>query len=150
MASWPVKVYKGIVKLQANGPVRKKCSVIVPFEGEGMLVPVEYKGLSKWVRVPKTDEVFDYPQFLQGGNLNVMFVYVSMGYTVCVCRTSNCVMTPIEVIFFVSVLAKFNLPGFTTLILKDSAGVEVDSDIFDELLKSSDMSLKAFTEVCNG
>jgi hypothetical protein len=35
------------------------------------------------------------------------------------------------------VLAKFNLSGFTALMLKDSAGVEVDSDIFDELLKSS-------------
>ena len=47
-------------------------------------------------------------------------------------------------------LAKFNLSGFTALMLKDSAGVEVDSDIFDELLKSSQVSFKAFTEDCNG
>lgn len=92
-------------------------------------------------------------QFLQGGILNVMSVNASRGFTVS--RTSNCVMTPIEVIFlvvffFVSVLAKFNLPGFTTLILKDSTRVEVDSDVFDELLKSSDVSLKAFTELSNG
>lgn len=60
------------------------------------------------------------------------------------------VMTRSEVILSVSVLAKFNLPGFTSLILKDSAGVEVDSDIFDELLKSSEVSFKAFTEECNG
>ncbi|CAL8373461.1 unnamed protein product [Gadus morhua 'NCC'] len=66
-----------------------------------MLVPVEYKGVSKWVRVPKVEEVFSFSEFLQG------------------------------------VLAKFNLSGFTALMLKDSAGVEVDSDIFDELLKSS-------------
>lgn len=45
-------------------------------------------------------------------------------------------------------LAKFNLPGCTSLILKDSSGVEVDSDIFDELLKSSGVSFKA--EECNG
>lgn len=91
-------VYKGLCTPQANGPVRKKCYVIVPFEGEDMLVPVEYKGVSKWVRVPKTEEVFDYSQFLQGGILNVMSVNASRGFTVS--RTSNCVMTPIEVIFF--------------------------------------------------
>ncbi|XP_062309209.1 uncharacterized protein LOC134038860 isoform X1 [Osmerus eperlanus] len=78
-----------------------------------MLVPVEYKGVSKWVRVPKVEEVFNFSEFLQG------------------------------------VLAKFNLSGFTALMLKDSAGVEVDSDIFDELLKSSQVSFKAFTEDCN-
>ncbi|KAF3837674.1 hypothetical protein F7725_009442, partial [Dissostichus mawsoni] len=32
----------------------------------------------------------------------------------------------------------------------DSTGVEVDSDIFDELLNSSRVSFKAFTEECNG
>lgn len=49
----------------------------------------------------------------------------------------------------VLVLAKFNLPGLTSLILKDSAGVDVDSDIFDEVLKSSDVSFKVFTEEGN-
>ncbi|KAF3837848.1 hypothetical protein F7725_009616 [Dissostichus mawsoni] len=34
-------------------------------------------------------------------------------------------------------------------MLKDSTGVEVDSDIFDELLNSSRVSFKAFTEECN-
>ena len=45
-------------------------------------------------------------------------------------------------------LAKFNLPVSASLSLKDSAGMEVDLDIFDELLKSSEMSFKA--EECNG
>ncbi|KAI9541433.1 hypothetical protein NQZ68_029802 [Dissostichus eleginoides] len=79
-----------------------------------MLVPVEYKSVSKWVRVPKVEDVYNYSEFLQG------------------------------------VLAKFNLPGLTSLMLKDSTGVEVDSDIFDELLNSSRVSFKAFTEECNG
>ncbi|XP_074523915.1 uncharacterized protein LOC141788757 [Halichoeres trimaculatus] len=78
-----------------------------------MLVPVEHEGVSKWVRVPRTEDVYDYPEFLQG------------------------------------VLAKFDLPGSTSLVLKDSAGVEVDADIFDELLKSSQVSFKAFTGQCN-
>ncbi|KAI9517828.1 hypothetical protein NQZ68_000997 [Dissostichus eleginoides] len=78
-----------------------------------MLVPVEYKSVSKWVRVPKVEDVYNYSEFLQG------------------------------------VLAKFNFPGLTSLMLKDSTGVEVDSDIFDELLNSSRVSFKAFTEECN-
>lgn len=40
-------------------------------------------------------------------------------------------------------LAKFNLPGSASLSLKDSSNVEVDLDIFDELLKLSGVSLKA-------
>ena len=27
-----------------------------------MLVPVEYKGVSKWVRVPKVEEVFNFSE----------------------------------------------------------------------------------------
>ncbi|XP_060921976.1 uncharacterized protein LOC133018968 [Limanda limanda] len=50
--------------------------------------------------------------------------------------------------FLQAVLAKFNLPGSTSLSLKDSSNVEVDSDIFDELLKSSGVSFRA--EECNG
>ncbi|KAL6467115.1 hypothetical protein MHYP_G00249190 [Metynnis hypsauchen] len=46
------------------------------------------------------------------------------------------------------VLAKFNLADSASLRLKDSSNVEVDSDIFDELLKSSGVFLKA--EECNG
>ncbi|KAM3599323.1 uncharacterized protein V6R79_003644 [Siganus canaliculatus] len=72
-----------------------------------MLVPVEYKGVSKWVRVPQAEDEYNYSQFLQ------------------------------------AVLAKFNLPGSTSLSLKDSSDVEVDADIFDELLKSSGVSFKA-------
>nr|XP_046232298.1 uncharacterized protein LOC124052281 isoform X2 [Scatophagus argus] len=82
-------------------------------KGCDMLVPVEYKGVSKWVRVPKTEDVYSYQEFVEG------------------------------------VLVKFNLPDFTSLMLKDSAGVEVDEDIFDELLKSSGVSFKAFTEGCH-
>ncbi|XP_076742707.1 uncharacterized protein LOC106674467 isoform X4 [Maylandia zebra] len=78
-----------------------------------MLVPVEFKGMSKWVRVPKTDDAYNYSEFLQG------------------------------------VLVKFSLPGSTNLVLMDSAGVEVDSDIFDELLKSSQVSFSVFTEECS-
>ncbi|XP_069388057.1 uncharacterized protein [Paralichthys olivaceus] len=77
-----------------------------------MLVPVEYKGVSKWVRVPQAEDEYNYSQFLQ------------------------------------AVLAKFNLPGSASLSLKDSSNVEVDSDIFDELLKSSGVSFKA--EECDG
>ncbi|XP_063078295.1 uncharacterized protein LOC134468284 [Engraulis encrasicolus] len=42
-----------------------------------------------------------------------------------------------------SVLAKFNLPDSASLRLKDSINVEVDSDIFDELLKSPGVLFKA-------
>lgn len=48
------------------------------------------------------------------------------------------------------VLVKFSLPGSTNLVLMNSAGVEVDSDIFDELLKSSQVSFSVFTEECSG
>lgn len=60
------------------------------------------------------------------------------------------VMTLCEVIFLIFLFFLFCLPGFTSLILKDSAGVEVDSAIFDKVLKSSQVSFKAFTEECNG
>ncbi|CAB1445691.1 unnamed protein product, partial [Pleuronectes platessa] len=50
--------------------------------------------------------------------------------------------------FLQAVLAKFNLPGSASLSLKDSSNVEVDSDIFDELLKSSRVSFRA--EECDG
>ncbi|KAK7899561.1 hypothetical protein WMY93_020414 [Mugilogobius chulae] len=78
-----------------------------------MLVPVRHKGLSKWVRVPKADDVYSYHEFIQ------------------------------------EVLEKFNLPESTTLTLKDASGVEVDPDIFDELLKSTQISFQAVTEECN-
>ncbi|KAM3623526.1 uncharacterized protein V6R79_012175 [Siganus canaliculatus] len=48
----------------------------------------------------------------------------------------------------IPVLAKFNLPSSASLRLKDSSNVEVDADIFDELLKSSGVSFKA--EECDG
>lgn len=54
----------------------------------------------------------------------------------------------LSTVSYVSVLAKFNLPGSASLSLKDSSKVEVDSDIFDELLKSSGVSFKA--EECDG
>lgn len=41
-------------------------------EGGDMLIPVEFKGVSKWVRVPKTDDAYNYSEFLQGGNLSVV------------------------------------------------------------------------------
>lgn len=55
---------------------------------------------------------------------------------------------PLTCLSSILVVAKFNLPGSASLILKDSSDVEVDSDIFDELLKSSEVSFKA--EECNG
>lgn len=61
----------------------------------------------------------------------------------------SCIMT-LSVVFSVLVLAKFNLPGVTPLVLKDSAGVGVGPDIFDELLKSSKVSFKASTEEGDG
>lgn len=41
-------------------------------EGGDMLIPVEFKGASKWVRVPKTDDAYNYSEFLQGGHLSVV------------------------------------------------------------------------------
>lgn len=41
-------------------------------EGGDMLIPVEFKGVSKWVRVPKTDDAYNYSEFLQGGHLSVV------------------------------------------------------------------------------
>lgn len=38
--------------------------------------------------------------------------------------------------------SKFNLPNGSKVILKDSAGVDVDADIFDELVRSSKVSFK--------
>lgn len=40
-----------------------------------MLVPVEFKEVSKWVRVPQSDNMYDYPQFLQAGNS--IFILIS-------------------------------------------------------------------------
>lgn len=51
-----------------------------------MLVPVEYKGVSTWVRVPKTEDVYNYPEFVQGGNISVMLIHGFMafhGFGVC-------------------------------------------------------------------
>lgn len=49
-----------------------QCSFVLLLEGGDMLVPVEFKGVSKWVRVPKTDDAYNYSEFLQGGNLSVV------------------------------------------------------------------------------
>ncbi|XP_026054773.1 uncharacterized protein LOC113040726 [Carassius auratus] len=38
--------------------------------------------------------------------------------------------------------AKFNLPHGANVVLKDSAGVDVDADIFDELVRTSKVSFK--------
>jgi len=45
-------------------------------------------------------------------------------------------------LFLPLALSKFNLPNGTKVILKDSARVDVDADIFDELMRSSKVSLK--------
>ncbi|CAB1439717.1 unnamed protein product [Pleuronectes platessa] len=44
--------------------------------------------------------------------------------------------------------SQFLQAGSASLSLKDSSNVEVDSDIFDELLKSSGVSFRA--EECDG
>ncbi|KAG7459331.1 hypothetical protein MATL_G00209520 [Megalops atlanticus] len=75
-----------------------------------MLVQVEFRGVQKWVRVPVTDDCYDYFKFIQ------------------------------------EVSAKFNLPNGTDVDLKDSAGVDVAADVFDELLRSSTVSFMVFTE----
>lgn len=64
------------------------------------------------------------------------------------CSMHVCPSQILLTVSYVSVLAKFNLPGSASLSLKDSSNVEVDSDIFDELLKSSGVSFKA--EECDG
>ncbi|CAL8342217.1 unnamed protein product [Arctogadus glacialis] len=48
--------------------------------------------------------------------------------------------------FIQEVSAKFNLPNESDVDLKDSSGVDVDADIFDELVRSAAVSFKVFTE----
>lgn len=48
--------------------------------------------------------------------------------------------------FWLSVSAKFNLPNGTNVDLKDSSGVDVAADIFDELVRSATVSFTVFTE----
>ena len=45
----------------------------IPFRGGDMLVPVEYKGVSTWVRVPKTGDVYNYSEFVQEGKMSVIY-----------------------------------------------------------------------------
>ncbi|CAL8361381.1 unnamed protein product [Arctogadus glacialis] len=47
--------------------------------------------------------------------------------------------------FIQEVSAKFNLPNESDVDLKDSSGVDVDADIFDELVRSAAVSFKVFT-----
>ncbi|XP_051995024.1 uncharacterized protein LOC127652735 [Xyrauchen texanus] len=44
--------------------------------------------------------------------------------------------------FIQEAATKFNMPNGTNVVLKDSAEVDVDSDIFDELVRSSNVSFK--------
>lgn len=44
--------------------------------------------------------------------------------------------------FLISASAKFNLPPGTNVVLKDSAGVAVDADIFDEFVRTSKASFR--------
>lgn len=44
--------------------------------------------------------------------------------------------------FICEASSKFNLLKGTKVILRDSAGVDVDADIFDELVRSSKVSFK--------
>ncbi|XP_062396086.1 uncharacterized protein LOC134086912 [Sardina pilchardus] len=48
--------------------------------------------------------------------------------------------------FIQEVSAKFSLPNEPDVNLKDSSGVDVDADIFDELVRSAAVSFKVFTE----
>ncbi|CAL8383707.1 unnamed protein product [Arctogadus glacialis] len=48
--------------------------------------------------------------------------------------------------FIQEVSAQFNLPNESDVDLKDSSGVDVDADIFDELVRSAAVSFKVFTE----
>ncbi|KAL7835653.1 hypothetical protein SRHO_G00280000 [Serrasalmus rhombeus] len=48
------------------------------------------------------------------------------------------------------VLTKFGLPKETHVDLKDSSGIDVNSDIFDELVKSSQVSFVVSTEESSG
>ncbi|KAF4109198.1 hypothetical protein G5714_010271 [Onychostoma macrolepis] len=42
--------------------------------------------------------------------------------------------------------AKFNLPHGANVVLKDSAGVDVDADIFDELVRTSKVSFQIWND----
>ncbi|KAL6458617.1 hypothetical protein MHYP_G00320890 [Metynnis hypsauchen] len=48
--------------------------------------------------------------------------------------------------FITEILTKFGLPKETHVDLKDSSGIDVDSDIFNELVKSSQVSFVVSTE----
>lgn len=60
--------------------------------------------------------------------------------------SNHSIYTPgkFHLVFWLLVSAKFNLPNGADVYLKDSSGVDVDADIFDELLRSATVSLKAF------
>ncbi|KAL4658767.1 hypothetical protein GN956_G2264 [Arapaima gigas] len=52
--------------------------------------------------------------------------------------------------FTKEILAKFRLPETTSVDMKGLSGVDVDSDVFDKLLKSSQVSFMVFTEQSSG
>lgn len=102
---------------------------------QAMLVPVKFKEVSKWVRVAQTDNMYNHtycPQFLQAGNSIFILISGFNDFHCLVLNLKSCdVRTLNVVIISISLLSKFNLPAFASLTLRDSAGVEVDSDIFD-------------------
>ncbi|KAL7866045.1 hypothetical protein SRHO_G00112920 [Serrasalmus rhombeus] len=59
-------------------------------------------------------------------------------------------MSTITQEFITEILTKFGLPKETHVDLKDSSGIDVDSDIFDELVKSSQVSFVVSTEESSG
>lgn len=42
-----------------------------------MLVQVEYQTVQKWVRVPMTDDCYEYLKFMQEGKLSTNYVVVA-------------------------------------------------------------------------
>lgn len=49
-------------------------------------------------------------------------------------------------VFLLLVVVKFDFPNGSHVNLKDSSGVDVDADIFDELVRGAAVSFKVFTE----
>lgn len=113
-----------------------------------MLGTVEYGGVQKYVKVPRSEECFDFTRFLQDGLCHFIF-YLNQPYIVVSFRIKALWIVIYNfhcLYFFFPVADKFGLQVQLltegVLVLMDQSGTEVDEDIFDELLKSGVKNFK--------
>lgn len=67
------------------------------------------------------------------------------------CHMMHCMYINIHVyVFLLLVAVKFDFPNLSHVSLKDSSGVDVEADVFDELVRSAAVSFKVFTEEACG